>query len=432
MWHWTGNFEPIILANPVQWSPGYIYPLDLNMAFRITSEEEEPNDVKWIQNPDLDYTGIDVDATRDYSGMSLWENHVLADDFSCTSTEAITDIHIWGSWYNDLLPYGEPNNVFFLLTIYEDLPVGDPCNPFNYSIPGNILWVWGFGPEEFDVTIEAENISEGYYFPSDIYAYQPDADWTCFRYDFYIDPCEAFIQQGTVEDPCVYWLGVQAEPGPMDPPVRFGWKTSLDHWNDDAVWATGETWFHEPWQELRYPPGHPFQGESIDLAFAITTGTHEPNEPNEPNEPYTRPLAPHTKWSQPAIEIDPNANEPNYCGWDELSYTNDPCFEYGYGWQIVADDFRCLGTMPVTSIHWLGSYDGWEGDEPPPMEPIAWRIGFWSNIPAGIGAEYSYPEKLLWQIEANVTQTGYPMISYWKFNENTGNTAGDCRRFSKR
>jgi hypothetical protein len=49
-------------------------------------------------------------------------------------------------------------------------------------------------------------------------------------------------------------------------------------------------------------------------------------------------------------------------------------------WQIVADDFRCLGSMPITSIHWWGSYFGLvEPGATPPELPIAWRIGFWSN-----------------------------------------------------
>jgi len=72
------------------------------------------------------------------------------------------------------------------------------------------------------------------------------------------------------------------------------------------------------------------------------------------------------------------------------------------GVSFVADDFRCIGSMPVTSIHWWGSYIGWEGLEPPQPEPIAWRIGFWSNVPEGIDANYSHPQELLWQIEVPV------------------------------
>ncbi|MBN1766812.1 MAG: hypothetical protein JW860_16280 [Sedimentisphaerales bacterium] len=58
----------------------------------------------------------------------------------------------------------------------------------------------------------------------------------------------------------------------MIPWLILGWKTSLDHWNDDAVWNDGMVL---DWYELRYPPGHPYMGQSIDLAFVIT-GEYEP------------------------------------------------------------------------------------------------------------------------------------------------------------
>jgi hypothetical protein len=63
----------------------------------------------------------------------------------------------------------------------------------------------------------------------------------------------------------VYWLDVRAES--FDPNAVFGWKTSLDHWNDDAVYWD-DTFSPIP-QELVYPAGHPMEGQSIDLAFVI-------------------------------------------------------------------------------------------------------------------------------------------------------------------
>jgi hypothetical protein len=66
----------------------------------------------------------------------------------------------------------------------------------------------------------------------------------------------------------IYWLDIQATP--LAEPARFGWKTSIDHWNDDAVWAMGaEGGDPLTWNELRYPPGHPMFPESIDLAFQV-------------------------------------------------------------------------------------------------------------------------------------------------------------------
>jgi len=72
-------------------------------------------------------------------------------------------------------------------------------------------------------------------------------------------------------------------------------------------------------------------------------------------------------------------------------------------WEVAADDFRCLGPMPITSVHWWGSYSGWnETTVPEPNGPIAWRIGFWSNV-ADPNLEdpntYSHPGELLWQVE---------------------------------
>jgi hypothetical protein len=44
-----------------------------------------------------------------------------------------------------------------------------------------------------------------------------------------------FIQQGTDGDPIIYWLDVQADSDEG----LFGWKTSLDQWNDDGAWVEG-------------------------------------------------------------------------------------------------------------------------------------------------------------------------------------------------
>lgn len=70
-----------------------------------------------------------------------------------------------------------------------------------------------------------------------------------------------------------------------------------------------------------------------------------------------KPLVEHSKWSQPPIEIDPNIPEPIYCGWDEPSYSVKPTPGPTF-WKIAVDDFRCIGNMPITSVHWWGSYKG--------------------------------------------------------------------------
>jgi len=97
-----------------------------------------------------------------------------------------------------------------------------------------------------------------------------------------IEPEDGFHQIGMPDEPIVYWLDLQAAP--EESGTLFGWKTSFDHWNDDAVWAIGAEPYSGIWEELRYPPGHPFFPASIDLAFGIRTtyGTGVPEEEAAP------------------------------------------------------------------------------------------------------------------------------------------------------
>jgi hypothetical protein len=216
--------------------------------YRVDIHEQ----MKWIQAPDLTPTGIDVDATEPY---------ILADDFLCTKQGRIVEIKVWGSWLNDYLPGGDPTAVDFTLSFHADVPVG----PGGYSEPGAPLWVRRFLPGEFTAEIWRDGITEGWMYPPDSYWYPGDT--VCWLYTFYIPATEAFFQQGTESEPIIYWLDVQAYP--YDFEAYFGWKTSLDHWNDDAVWGQGPDPYFGPWRELRYPNGHEYYPQSIDLAFGL-------------------------------------------------------------------------------------------------------------------------------------------------------------------
>ncbi|MFC1737678.1 hypothetical protein ACFL1G_01340 [Planctomycetota bacterium] len=290
---------------------------------------------KWLQWPDLSTLGIDVDATNDDWFSSAPQ--IVADDFECTQTGPITDIHLWTSWYHDITPEEDPANVAFTLHIYSDDPCGpDGTDPENrYSKPDKLLWSQDFTQGTFNVDIYAEGLEEGYYIPCEPYWEFP-GDSICFKYDFYIDSANAFPQEGTPDEPVIYWLAVQAhvQPQAAAEPVRLGWKTSTDHWNDDAVWAvTGELpW---DWQELR----HPETGESLDMAFEITTEQQEP----------------------------------------EL-------------YRLVADDWKCSQIKPVTALSFWGSYEGYlyEACQPmqmaPPAKPDYFLLQIWTDTPASGGA----------------------------------------------
>jgi hypothetical protein len=239
---------------------------------------------KWVQLPDLSPNGIDVCDTSDVAYQ-----FVLADDFECTNPEPIVRVDLWGSW-----TWGDPNEVEFVLSIHSDIPAtflkfceggdipGEPCEsdedcigggvceliPGEYSRPGELLWMHRFYPGEFTVQHHADVASHGWLEPPDYLL--TNEHFTCWQYTFLIDPAEAFFQEGTPEEPVVYWLDAQAYP--LEVGAHFGWKTSVSHWNDDAVYGWGAEPYAGPWGELRYPEGHAYEGQSMDLAFAINQG----------------------------------------------------------------------------------------------------------------------------------------------------------------
>jgi CSLREA domain-containing protein len=221
-----------------------------------------PENTKWVQLPDLSPHGIDVQV----DGL-----RVAADDFECRETGLLTGIRLWGSWKDDLP--GRLENI--QLTIHRDDPAGadgaDPNNRFSQPDPV-ALWSLDVGADQY--------VAKPYYTLAEPGEYWWDpltgelvagADRRVWQIDIPIDPEVAFLQEGTEQEPLIYWLQVRVrtEWG------EFGWKTRQwpDHFMDDAVWDAGSE-LPRIWQELRYPAGHPYHGlekDSIDLAFALTS-----------------------------------------------------------------------------------------------------------------------------------------------------------------
>src|SRR6185503_8263419 len=143
----------------------------------------ETNGVKYVQPPRID-GGWDV----------LDRGQIcLGDDFPCTNTGPISDIHIWGSWLSDSV--GVITN--FWIGIYNDIPVS-PVNPFSH--PGtNLLWSQLFGPADFSASPYATG-SEQFYDPSmtNILGAAPPTWYYCFY------PTNLFVQQGTATQPTNY------------------------------------------------------------------------------------------------------------------------------------------------------------------------------------------------------------------------------------
>ena len=181
----------------------------------------------------------------DPDGWDVWAK--LADDWQCSQTGPVTDIHAWYSWQNDAV--GAPAEVE--VTIYSD----DPNPTGGFSRPDVILWERDFLIA--DVTSRLDGTGDQGWFEPESGTYRESDHVNYYQLNI-VDIIDAFEQQaGTI-----YWLGILLVDAQFEP-VSAGWKTSLDHFNDDAAWynfGLGE------WQELI----DPVSGASMDLAFVIT------------------------------------------------------------------------------------------------------------------------------------------------------------------
>jgi hypothetical protein len=175
----------------------------------------------------------------------------LADDWLCTESGPVEDVHLWFSSradYSFMI-----TNV--LLRIHADVPAG---GTLTYSRPGTMLWQRSFTAAQLVVTNWGSG-SQGWYDPS--YGQSIPADHTGIWQLNITGITNAFVQQQGV----IYWLDVSVTTlgGPL------GWKTSISpHFGDDAVWwnqSGGTNW---------NPLVNPTTYESLDMAFVITP---EPN-----------------------------------------------------------------------------------------------------------------------------------------------------------
>lgn len=202
----------------------------------------DPYKMHWPQLPDP--LGWDVYATVP---------KVLADDWHCTETGPVEDIHLWGSWREDNVGKIEVIHV----SIHDNIPAG-PDGIDNYSQPGKLLWERVFGPDEF--TVRDYGIGDqGWFNPN-------TGEWIRPDHKLYHQINIENIDDPFVQRECeIYWLDISVTAtGPVAEPI-WGWKTSLEHFMDDAVFTDADVGIPN-WQPLF----DPITGETLDLAFVIT------------------------------------------------------------------------------------------------------------------------------------------------------------------
>jgi hypothetical protein len=341
-----------ITGVPIEWQDE-----SYDTAFVLTTQQVGPEYYKWTQGPEP-YTPEAYDGWNELS-VYTW-NQIVADDWFCDTDNPVTDIHWWGSylrWSCEDQPPEIPDS--FHIAIWTDVPAGADE---EFSHPGVVIW---------------ETVCNNFtsdFAGWDIDPRNPNAPpETCYKFEQDLPEEEWFKQKPGGN---IYWISIAAQyttgTTPMHP---WGWKTRRRDLNsrapDDAVRIFNPT---DPILESMFMFGEPIWWPTMtmswDMAFELTTKEKPPKKP-----------VPHLKWSQPPIEVDPNSPIPVYSGWDELSYATPIAGTYD-NMRVVADDYRCLGSMPVTSIHWWGSYYGMvEPGTTPPELPTSWKIGFWSNVP---------------------------------------------------
>lgn len=176
--------------------------------------------------------------------VNMTSPKVLADDWMCIDSGWVSDIHFWFSYREDFIV---PIDMIHV-SIHSD----DRSGPF--SQPGNLLWERDFLPHEFTVR-EWGTGNQGWYDPN-TGEFMPGDHMMTWQanIEHIMDP---FWQDaGTI-----YWLDLSVLS--PDPFFKVGWKTSLDHFEDAAVWSDFGANFWEPLFD-------PITGEALDLAFVIT------------------------------------------------------------------------------------------------------------------------------------------------------------------
>jgi hypothetical protein len=138
------------------------------------------------------------------SGGSI-STRVYADDWQCTESGPVTDVHFWTWTFSGGPP---PPPCVFQVSIHDNIAVG----PGGYSIPGDLLW-------------------ERDFFPGD-YTIRPWGTYPFWQVNI-TDIREPFIQsQGEI-----YWLDLFA----FDTPENVLWNTTYNPFMDSAVmWLDGE------------------------------------------------------------------------------------------------------------------------------------------------------------------------------------------------
>jgi hypothetical protein len=182
----------------------------------------------------------------------------IADDFECSETGPINDIHFWVSWKDDFVREVPLWNI----SIHED----------REGWPGKALWHF----KEGKIVVKYEEPSmQGWLCPcapTDAEKVAPE-NHTRYALVNVMDIQEPFKQEKGV----VYWLVIRANMALMEQGIyqpEVGWKTSVDHFRRPAVWVKWPmSTTDSVWDVVAVP-----EYKQTDMAFVINGRGVQPLE----------------------------------------------------------------------------------------------------------------------------------------------------------
>ncbi|MGD9110447.1 MAG: PEP-CTERM sorting domain-containing protein [Phycisphaerales bacterium] len=168
----------------------------------------------------------------------------IADDWLCTESGYVEDIHFWGSWKDDIVGY--TGQVY--IGIYDNDTSG------FFAKPGDVLWEHTFTQNDYTSRLYGTG-EQGWYHPEIGYILNDHENIYQYNIDLIPDP---FYQ----EEGNTYWLMISMDYYDC----YWGWKTSKsEQFGADAVYYG---WVDYQW--CAYELYDPITYESLDMAFVIT------------------------------------------------------------------------------------------------------------------------------------------------------------------
>jgi len=182
-----------------------------------------------------------------WNSQAAQQRIVLADDWMCGGSGAVADIHWWWAFQGDIA--ASINS--FTVSIWSDVPAAQ--SGLGYSHPGQQLWSQIFLPNQFVTRLYDDQGDQSWIDPlgdtlpsNHVNTYQTNID--------FIDQP---FQQTFGE---IYWLAIEYDLADPLNVADLGWKTSLNHWNDSAVFSTSVDLQSMSWIDM----------QGFDFAFVIT------------------------------------------------------------------------------------------------------------------------------------------------------------------